>query len=163
MSEFAEIRRKLAKLMVPGVVVERDHVKGVRFDMGQGFLSSWVQPPDQNKGTRSRWLPQIGSQHLLLTMPGSEQVTSFVPMSHHDNSQNPAANADQTVLYDDGTSRVVIGGGVVELRSGSSSILIEDGKIVINGNILQHNAKNIGDSHKHLGVQPGGGITDVPV
>jgi len=175
MVRLAEVERKLSRAMIPATVQERDHKKGVRFKIaedkdGNPVLSSWVQPPDQNKGTRSRWLPQIGSQHLLLTVPGTDQVMSFVPLSHHDASPNPASDADDTVIYDDGRCRISIKGGKITLKSGASSIEIADGKIELSSDLvkaigqqLRHNDRNVGDDHHHDRVEPGGGVTGDPL
>ena len=175
LAKIAEMERVLARLATPAVVHERDHKKGVRFKLaedagGNPELSSWTQPPDQNKGTRSRWLPEVGSQHLLLTVPGTDYVASFVPMSHHENSENPATSAGDTVIYDDGTCRIGVKGGAISLKSGGSSITIADGKIELSselvkaiGDALKHNDKSVGDDHKHQDVLPGGGVSGVPL
>ena len=171
----AENERLLARTFIQGTVVQRDHQKGVRLNIGldadgQPVLSSWVQPPDQNGPTRSRWLPAIGSQHLLITVPGSEEATTILPLTHFDDHPNPAANADETVFFDDGTSRISIGGGKITIKAGDDKIVIGGGKIEIYGNDvtvhgahLNHNEKSVGDTHKHGGVETGGGITDNPV
>lgn len=173
-AQIAEIERKLAHLLLPATVHERDHTKGVRFkvaedDAGNPVLSAWVQPPDNNKGTRSRWLPQVGSQHLLMTPAGVDGAMSFVPLSHHEASPNPASDADDTVIYDDGECRIAAKGGVITIRSGGSSVTIRDGKIELSSDLIQatggelkHNNKSVGDEHVHTGVVPGGGLSSVP-
>ncbi len=175
LARIAELERIMARMFVPATVHERDHAKGVRFKLaedadGNPVLSSWTQPPDQNKGTRSRWLPQVGSQHLLLTAPGTDTVASFVPMSHHENSPNPASGADDTVIYDDGTCRIGVTGGTISLKSGGSEMKVSDGKIELSSDLvkaigaaLKHNDHNVGDDHKHRDVEPGGGVTGVPL
>jgi phage baseplate assembly protein gpV len=145
----------------------------VRFKLADGengpVLSGWVQPPDNNKGTRSRWLPQVGSQHLVMQFPGGSGPSTFVPMSHHDASPNPASDADDTVIYDDGACRISVRGGTVQIKAGGSSIVLADGEITLSSNLvksvgasLKHNAKEVGDTHLHTGVMPGGGLTGVP-
>jgi phage baseplate assembly protein gpV len=175
LGRIAELERQVSMMMVPATVHQRDHAKGVRFkyhdgESGQPVLSSWVKPPDKNKGTRSAWLPQVGSQHVVLTAPGSDQASTFVPMGHHDASPNPASDADDTVLYDDGTCRIAVKGGKITLKSGSSEITIEGSKIEVHsslvkasGDHLKHNSKNIGDDHKHEDVEPGGGLSGPPI
>jgi phage baseplate assembly protein gpV len=174
LSRIAEIERKLATLAVPATVHERDHEKGVRFKLadadGQPVLSSWVQPPDANKGTRSRWLPQVGAQALLFTPAGGDRALAFVPMSHHENSPNPASGADDTVIYDDGNCRFAIADGKITLKSGSSVVTIEGDKVEINtdlvhmkGDMVRHNELQIGDKHKHRDVIPGGGVSGIPI
>ena len=91
-------------------------------------------------------------------------------MSHHENSQNPASGADDTVIYDDGTCRIGVTGGTISLKSGGSEVKVSDGKIELSsdlvkaiGSALRHNSRNVGDDHKHGGVEPGGGTTDAPL
>jgi len=172
---LSALEARVAKMLWPATVAQRDHEKGVRFEVakdddGNPVLSAWVQPGDQNKGTRSRWLPQIGAQALVMTPAGHDYAMGFIPMSHHDNSPNPAKDADETVIFDDGACRLSASGGIWTLKSGSSVITISDGHIEIKsesilakGSSLKHNEKNVGDTHIHDGVMPGGGDTGFPV
>lgn len=174
MQRIANVERTLNNMSRPGTVYERDHEKGVRFKIaedsdGNPVLTSWVQPPDNNKGKRSRFLPDIGAQALIFTPPGFESAATFVPMSHHEASQNPATDADDTVIFDDGEVRIGVKGGVLQIKAGSSSIVVENGKITANatniqnnGSSVKHNTKEIGAAHTHNGVTPGLGITQDP-
>ena len=173
LTRVAELERRLSVMMVPATVHERDHKKGVRFKIADGedgpVLSSWVRPPDMNKGVRSSHLPRVGSQAMLLTPPGGRTLT-YLPMGHHEGSPDPAGSADETVLYDDGGSRISVNSGVVTIKSGASSISVADGKIELSADLvraigasLKHNEKSVGDGHVHTGVEPGGGLSSVPV
>ena len=171
---IASLERMVRNMMRPATVDQRDHEKGVRFKIGESengepILTSWVQPPDQNKGKRSRLLPDVGAQALVFTPPGFEQAMSFAPMSHHENSQNPAGSADESVLFDDGTCRISINGGAITLNAGASTVTISGGTVTIeadavqvNGSYLKHNSKEIGHSHTHGSVTPGPGTTGAP-
>ncbi len=174
LARLAELERKVAQMMMPATVHERSHEKGVRFKLADGedgpVLSGWVQPPDNNKGTRSRWLPEVGSQHLVMQFAGASAPSSFVPMSHHDNSANPATEANDTVIYDDGVCRISVLSGALLLKAGESSVRIESGRITAtsdliqnNGDMLRHNSKNVGETHRHEDVVTGSDLTGFPV
>ena len=48
------------------------------------------------------------------------------------------------------------------LEINATTVTINGTNTTINGSSLKHNAKNIGDDHRHSGVQPGGSNTGVP-
>jgi hypothetical protein len=55
----------------------------------------------------------------------------------------------------------------IEITSSADTVINADNTIInadtdINGGTLTHNSKSISDSHTHLGVQAGSGITGVP-
>lgn len=50
----------------------------------------------------------------------------------------------------------------IEIAVGDTKIVITAGGVQIDGPSLKHNAKNVGDSHIHGGVIPGGGNTAAP-
>lgn len=173
-ARLAELERKIARAFIPATVHERSHENGVRFKIaenedGTPVLSSWVQPPDHNTETKSRWLPAVGSQHLMITVPGSEVATTFIPLGHHDSSPNPAVNGDQTVLFDNGMCSIRISNNALDIASGSARIRLINGvmqihgdNIQVTGDVLAHNQKDIGSTHRHGGVDSGGDLTDVP-
>lgn len=164
---LAESERRQSRMLWPATVKERDHVKGVRFHIaddedGKPVLSPWMQPPDQNVGTRSRWLPAIGSQHLVIQPAGHDTAMGFVPLSHNDQSVNPASDADDIVLFDDGKCRVSFKAGVMTLKAGNSKITIKDGEIKHESTSLKHNDKEVGDNHVHKDVATGPDVTGKP-
>lgn len=57
--------------------------------------------------------------------------------------------------------------GVLKLNAttveiNAPTVTINGANTTINGSSLKHNLKNIGDDHRHSGVQAGGNSTGVP-
>jgi hypothetical protein len=53
-----------------------------------------------------------------------------------------------------------LAGMIGSTGSGASAQI--SGNVEITGSVLTHNGKDIGSTHTHGGVQPGGGSTSVP-
>jgi hypothetical protein len=51
----------------------------------------------------------------------------------------------------------------VTIKVGGVNVEVSDAGVAISGGKVTHQTKNIGSSHIHGGVVPGGGLTDVPV
>lgn len=78
-------------------------------------------------------------------------------------------NPDELVIVHAGCE-LRMSEGELLLRKGDTSLRLNANGIFeaadrrnTNGGRMTHNNTNIGDSHKHGGVQPGGGITSTPV
>lgn len=96
----ARLEQRLANLNPRGPVVERDHAKGVRLNLGTAekpFLSDWVQPGDRTGA--SRYLPEIGEQLMLMSDGGDWSQATTVPYTHSKARENPAADIDETVHH----------------------------------------------------------------
>lgn len=170
---LAEVERKLSVSMVMGTVQERDRSKGIRVKIAESddgpVLSNWIRTSDHNAGLRTSITPRQGAQVMLFTPPGGDRAIAYVPIGHHDNSEDPAASNDDSVLYEDGTCRISVDGSKVKIKCGASSIVLSDGEIKLSSDLitalgasLKHNSKEVGDNHVHTQVMPGGGLSGVP-
>jgi len=98
-------------------------------------------------------------------------------MTWSDQNKSPSSNGDENVLtygnvkatIKDDLTQVDVGGTVLEVTSGHVKITvggvtveISGEGVAITGGMVTHDGKNIGSTHIHGGVVPGGGLTDVP-
>ncbi|RWM29406.1 phage baseplate assembly protein V [Mesorhizobium sp.] len=170
-----EHERRLAGSQWTGKVKQVDDQKHVvRVVLGQ----------DEDGGdVLSPWVPvgQIAGALKLHSMPSVGQVVSIrseagdleqgVVESYHwtDENPSPSQNAAEhkltfgivTITLVDGSLKFQVGGTSIEVTDGK--LEVHTNEFVTHGSSLKHNDKEIGDTHKHGGVEPGGSDTDVPV
>lgn len=190
---FLELRRDLdahkvatAHMLRVGPVSDRDHGKGVRVNHGTEDApdkSPWVQPAERSGVERD--LPRIGEQLLVLAPYGDAEQGVTIPLGHSDAHPNPAADADESVIFNrDGCrasvkagkltwvakeATIQVGKATLHMTEGAT-VLEVDGKSytidgtdhVFAGGKVKHDLHNIGATHTHGGIRSGGEHTDVP-
>lgn len=186
-ARVAEMDRRLSQLVRHGTVEQVDAAKArVRLRIGEGddgpLLSPWV-PYGQIAGAlKLHSPPSVGQQMTLCSPSGDVRQAVAMPMTWSNQNSSPSTAGDQHVLTFGGFTITLKGdelhvsGPKVVLECGGTSLTLDcatallksddvtfDGRTLVKGESLKHNAKNVGDSHKHKGVIPGGGITQEPV
>lgn len=159
-----ELERRLNNVVREGRVTDVDAAKGlIRLALAEGesgetVKSPWVRP-SENAGSLQTWALPSEGQWMKLFSPGGEIGKNSMALSHswaNDKGQ-PSSDGSEPML-----------------KSGSSEIRLKDGqvtinatKIVLNGAVetngtLKNNDKDVGSTHRHGDVVPGGGQTGVP-
>lgn len=139
-----------------GPVEEVDAQKGYRLKLGEGpdgapFLSPWYPHPESG-GATGTWAPLSKGQIVGVINPGGDPRQGVLIRGGFSDANPPISQR-----LDE--NKVSFGGVTITLAGGRMTI---DGDVQINGSSLRHNAKNVGDSHVHGGIVPGGADTDVP-
>ena len=144
------------------------------------FLSPWIQPPDW--AGVSRYLPDIGEQVMINSHGGDLTIATLQALTHSDAKPNPAANADETVLFNKGKIRIAFdtAAGTITFVNDKTKTVWEGAKIshTVDGNTttfekdtitfpdgtkrVQHGTRNIGKDHVHGGVMAGSANTGDP-
>ncbi|MFK3792303.1 phage baseplate assembly protein V [Pseudomonas piscis] len=136
--------------------------------------------------------PSLGEQGALISPSGEPAQGTFVPGLYGNSGTQPDNRDHVEVWrFDDGGSLVYdwqaksysisLPSGTVTIQVAGSSAVITDsaitakadtisltGQITLNGDVqingasLQHNGVNVGSTHTHPGVMPGGGSTATP-
>lgn len=167
--DHAELRRQYDNTFVQGPVVDRDHQKGVRIarDPKGEHKSAWTQPAELSG--RSRALPDVGENVLLLQPHGDPRQATVVGLGHNDAKKNPATDAGNTVLHDKDGARIeaakdsiTLTAKTITLKAGGVTVTITGDGVAITGGKVTHEGKNIGATHVHPGVQRGFLKTDAP-
>lgn len=182
-SRVAELERRFSGTMRHGTVEEVDPGKQiVRMNFGKDvdgkpFLSPWVPYAQIAGALKVHTPPSKGQQFTMLSPTGDWQQAVALPMTWSDQNKSPSSNGDENVLtygnvkatIKDDLTQVDVGGTVLEVTSGHVKITvggvtveISGEGVAITGGKVTHDGKNIGSTHIHGGVVPGGGLTDVP-
>lgn len=96
------------------------------------------------------------SGNLVANTTGTASVTSGGPAT----IKAPSSTIDSPETTC--TGNLTVNGGLNVMGQGGAASAMH-GNLAIEGGTLTHDRKNIGSTHKHSGVTPGGGDTDVPV
>jgi len=145
-----DLARRQAAAHMTGKVAE---IKGdkVRLELleqganGEPFLSPWVQVQESAGATGTHFPVRVGDPMRLFSPQGELGPASLaIRDSYTKDAPNPAEGQELVINHD----------GCV--------IRMEKGRITLESDELFHNEKNVGDTHLHTGVTPGGGLTGVP-
>jgi hypothetical protein len=141
LDRLAALENRVERQKLHGRVVQRDHEKGVRLQLGgtdeNPFLSPWIRPGDRSGVTS--YLPDIGEQGTMHAPDGVWENAAYLPFTHHDERKNPARDADETVIINHGGVRISARNGKLEMyakegifeRSGNSTrSLTKDGHVL---------------------------------
>lgn len=182
-SRVAELERRFSGTMRHGTVEEVDAAwQLVRLNFGRDvdgkpFLSPWVPYAQIAGALKVHTPPSKGQQFTLLSPTGDWQQAVALPMTWSDQNKSPSYNGDENVLtygnvratIKDDLMQVHVGGTEFEITSSHVKITVAgvcvevtDSGVAITGGKVSHDGKNIGSTHIHGGVVPGGGLTDVP-
>lgn len=182
-SRVAELERRFSGTMRHGTVEEVDAATQiVRMNFGKDvdgkpFLSPWIPYAQIAGALKVHTPPSKGQQFTMLSPTGDWQQAVALPMTWSDQNTSPSSNGDENVLtygnvratIKDDLTQVHVGGtefeitsGRVLIKVGGVTVEITGGGVSITGGRVEHNGKNIGSTHIHGGVVPGGGLTDVP-
>jgi phage baseplate assembly protein gpV len=182
-SRVAELERRFSGAMRHGTIEEVDAARQrVRLNFGKDvdgkpFLSPWVPYAQIAGALKVHTPPSKGQQFTLLSPAGDWQQAVALPMTWSDQNQSPSSKGDENVLtygnvkaaIRDDLTQLKVGGTEFEITSGR--VLIKVGGVAVEitrsgvaiiGGKVTHDGRNIGSTHIHGGVAPGGGLTDVP-
>ncbi|WP_182417146.1 phage baseplate assembly protein V [Bartonella sp. HY038] len=156
------------------------------------FLTDWVPWKEIAAGTTSTHIPPVKGQQVdVLSESGdlTDGVIEFAIHSNknprpHDGPQAVIQHGESRITLDESTinietasnitvkcaSEITLDTDLVHITNnlkvdGSFNVAgntTVSGEVHFKGPSVRHNDKNIGDTHKHLGVQKGGSTTDVP-
>lgn len=179
---IAEIERRQASTVMQGTVHEVDPKAGtVRIRYGgsndEPFLSPPIPYAQMAGALKAHTPPSVGQQMTVINGGGDYRQGLAVPMTWSESNAAPSDKGDENVITY-GNFRAELRGDELLITLGGLSLSIKgDGATfkvggvthVISGNgvdttggDVKHDGKNIGASHIHGGVVPGGATTDVP-
>jgi hypothetical protein len=82
-------------------------------------------------------------------------------MTWSDANPSPSSAGNEHVLTF-GSVRMVVKGDMLDITVGGTNVKISGEGVTMTGGKVTHDGKNIGSTHIHGGVIPGGADTDVP-
>jgi phage baseplate assembly protein V len=155
-----------------GIVRENDGAKArsrVEIVDEDGAQSYWLAWNTSAGASNVYEAPDIGSQVNVL-MDGQGEDGVILGSRYSDVDQPPTTDPRQTKIALEGgltltwdrasrTLAIAMPQGL-NLQVGTLTIT---GNVAISGGTLTHNGKDVGATHKHSGVEPGGGQSGQPV
>lgn len=185
-AETAELQRRLANLFRVGKIVEVNRTTGrVKVQFGD-VKTPWLPWQTARAGSVKNWSPPAVGEQVCVVSPMGELGAGFVmsgsinydEQAAPDNRENvekialPSGGSYEitvgstTLIFDNGKVQIVSGGKTFQISGGKATFdgdLEVTGKITATGNIESQTEVKAGaiglTTHKHGGVQPGGGNT----
>lgn len=168
MARVNDLERRLSRMVRHGTVHpgSTDPKAGTtRLRLGgtdeQPYLSPPIKYAQVAGALKVHSPPSDGQQMTIFSPSGDWRQGTALPMTWSDQNQSPSDKGDEHVVTFGDVTITLKGGGVTVSVGGVSWSLTGSGETTTGG-MVKHNSKNIGDSHIHGGVEPGGGTTSVP-
>lgn len=159
---IAEVERRMAAAARSGVVSHVDPANGlVRLDLGGGMLSPWVPYVQTAGALKLHSPPSVGQQMMLSAPSGETSQGAAVPLSFGGGNDSPSSSGAEHVLTF-GTVRVDLTSSGIVLSAGGVTVTVTSAGLAINGGQVTHNGTNVGSTHVHPGILPGGSNTQPP-
>lgn len=187
-TEITDLKRRVSNAVIVGVVSSVDHKKH-RYRVKAGDLESdWLPMTTSRAGGTRTYSSLTKGEQVVVAAPNGDLSQGIIigSLATNDTQAADAGNVHRTV-YDDGTvidydhdaksyTMTVAEGGSFTLQMAGGAQVIADGNAITHkaakhtfegevefvGSSVTHNGVNIGDTHKHTGVQPGSAQTGLP-
>ncbi len=182
-NRVAALERRAAGLVKHGRVSEVNAREGwVRLDIGAGDAGRLISPKipyAQFAGALKAHTPPSVGQQMTWLAPGGDPRQSFaLPLTWSEQNESPSQNQDENVVtygnvrmtLKDNLVRINVGGLQWELTS--EHMTLDVGGVhwkfsaagyAQAGGGMGHNGRDVGATHKHPDVMPGGARTGLPV
>lgn len=164
-----EQSRRMAGVEMRGKVKQVDPKKAlVRIEIGKDpeggpVLSPWV-PYKQTAGAlKLHTPPSVGQVMVIRSETGDVEQGLAEPFRWSEANNAPSTSGDEHVLTFGANVKVTLKSDSLSFKVGSVELRISEEGAEIFGGKVEHNGHDIGDSHRHPGVERGGAITDPPL
>lgn len=161
--ELADVKGRMERTHRSGTVTDVDAKKQqIRVQIGEDdegnpHKTPWI-PYSQFAGSHSvHMVPSVGQQMHVISPDGEHEMAHAYPLTWSDQNKSPSDKAGDVVSNTGGVKMTDSGG----TRTITGNVVIK-GTLTIEGSSVKHNGKNIGDTHKHTDVEPGGGQSGPP-
>lgn len=161
-TDLQMLKTAFGKAMKMGPVEEIDPARGYRLKLGEGpngpFLSPWYPHPETGKSS----IPLKKGQVVGVVNPTGDPRQGFLIRGGY-SEDNPSPNDDMDAnVFEDAGVRVSVAGGALQISAGGVTVVISGDGMTITGGTVRHDDRNIGSTHTHGGILPGGSNTAGP-
>ncbi|KEC73900.1 Mu-like prophage protein gp45-like protein [Rhizobium leguminosarum bv. phaseoli CCGM1] len=116
-------------------------------------------------------VPEDGALAVVLAIGSDEGDLVLLPVANPSKRLGKLGEGDVGLYGQHGDRMTISDGGTIELQAGESvsvkiggvTFVVSAEGVDITGGHVKHNGKDIGDTHRHKDVVPGGGNSGVPV
>lgn len=163
---LAELERRADGMVKQGPVAEVDPAAGtVRIRLGGTDSEPFLSPPipyAQIAGAlKVHTPPSVGQQMTIVSGGGDFRQGLAVPMTWSDQNESPSQSGEENVVTF-GDVRLELKSGGLKISVGGVTVEITGSGVTFTGGRVEHDGKNIGSTHIHGGVEPGGANTKEP-
>ncbi|WP_068305293.1 phage baseplate assembly protein V [Pararhodobacter sp. CCB-MM2] len=165
----SEISRRRQWQNRTGVVHSVDAGRGLARvqlnDADPPFLTGWIPWSEPSAGSNRTHNPPSVGQQVQLTSESGDLHDAVIQGSLNSNANGrPSAAGDEYVMAAVGEARISItgGGAAIALTVGGVTATLSAAGLALTGGSITHNGKDIGDTHTHGGISPGGANTAPP-
>lgn len=177
------LEHRLTRQVRPATVAEVDTVQQrVRVLLSEPGEAPFLSPPipygqfaAPGAGLKVHTPMRVGQSVAILAPAGELRQAMALPLTWSDTAPSPGTG-DHSVLtggnwtIEAQDDEITVTVPRLKIVCGAATVEVEDGRIRLSGEVvevrgetLRHNDLSVGDTHKHSGVRPGDGITDIPV
>lgn len=166
-SRLAELERRVSASSLSGTVAEVDAAAGtIRLKLGDAssggdFLSPHIPYAQIGGALKAHIPPSIGQQFALFSPSGDMAQGVAMPLGFSGASPSPSSSGSENVITF-GAARITLDAGALTIEVGGVTLEISGGGVTITGGVVTHDGLNIGSTHTHGGVVPGGANTSGP-
>jgi phage baseplate assembly protein gpV len=161
-----EMERRMANMFRHGPVHSVDtQSQTVRLRLAEGDDGPVLSPPipygQQAGALKVHTPPSVGQNMTAFAPQGDMQQAVAMPFTWNNANASPSQSPSENVITYGGATIKLDGSGL-SISKGGVTVTISGSGVTITGGQVQHDGKNIGASHTHDGVEPGGGQTGAP-
>lgn len=183
--ELEEVARRQRNMFRPAEVKSVDP-QNYRVRLDAAGLQSKPVPWVEQAGDNMSWFPPSpGQKGFLISPSGEPGIGFFLPTTYVKEGTTPPYDEGEMFGWKRGETEIQIHDKEALIKVAGASITVTDQDITLEiggtrirlheegidlngqaikntGGSLTHNGKNVGDTHVHGGIVPGGSNTDVP-
>lgn len=166
---LAEVERRSANRSRTGTIKQVDNAKGLaRAEFseqgGTPYLGPWMPWKEVASGGIKSHIPPTVGEQVSVTSESGDLADGVIDMSVP-STANPRPHDGPEAVITKGNTRVQLGDDTVAISSTAITLTGETtitGNLTVNGGTITNQGKDVGHSHTHTGVTPGGGLTGGP-
>lgn len=136
---------------------------------GEDVLSPWLPVSQEAGDMKLHAMPSVGQQGAAVSASGDIEQARFVPLHWSEGFEAPSDDPDVRIMELDDV-RVTWASSLIRMQVGATVLELTPAGIRMNGQLVAiyglhhtHNDTNIGDTHRHPGIEQGGSLTEEPV
>ena len=157
----ADTERRVASLIRIGTVASVDGATA-RVVFQEGTESAALPVAAPRAGGIHLWAPPTPGEQVVVACPGGDTSQGIIVGSVPSGSNAPPSSAPEFVVAL-GASRLTITGSEITMTAGGTVLRLSSAGLSIEGAAVTHGGTEIGRTHRHGGVAPGGGESGPPL
>ncbi|MGU9981459.1 phage baseplate assembly protein V [Phreatobacter sp. HK31-P] len=159
-----EMDRRLHGMIRIGKISEVNPQRAqARFSDASVRSTDWLDWQEPGNGHNRTWTaPRVGQEAVMFSPSGEPGQGLLMPGSYNKQNKAPSSNPNEVVLASVGNARVSLLNGTLTVKSGGTTFEFGANGFKQTGGQMAHDGQNVGKTHTHKNVEPGGGNSGEP-